>query len=187
MNRAYDQVITFHTACGIEMPSKPTLLSGAGEANNKYWAVDIEGASRLMKSFPEIGGEVKKRGSFMLEELAEFFNAETIEDQADALTDLIYFAIGTFTLMGLKPEKIFDIVAQANLGKISPDGTVLRDEQGKIKKPDGWQENFAPESKIKEEIQHQTDKGVLCFYCKNKLQTKHEKEISICLDCTSNF
>ena len=155
MNKAYEQVKQFHAACGIEMPDKPTLLSGAGIATNRITANHMELACDVMKSGQYGGGEVNNRGSYMLEELAEFMRASTIEDQADALIDLTYFIFGTFTLMGINPEPIFDIVQAANMAKVGPDGKVILKEQGKIQKPEGWHENFAPESKIREEIERQ--------------------------------
>ena len=39
--------------------------------------------------------------------------------QVDALIDTLYFTYGSFVLMGVDPERIFDIVHQANMGKIS--------------------------------------------------------------------
>ncbi|MGQ0451977.1 hypothetical protein ACT4UM_00955 [Bacillus sp. SS-TM] len=43
----------------------------------------------------------KIRASFMQEELEEFLEATTVEDQYDALIDLIYFAFGTFAMFAL--------------------------------------------------------------------------------------
>jgi len=156
MKKHYDQVYRFHAAAGIEMPETPTVLTSSA-LTNKHYGVLLSELSREMKadSSKGLGGEVLKRASYMLEELGEFMEADTIEDQADALTDLLYFTLGTFTLMGINPEPIFNIVARANLGKILPDGTVLRDVQGKIVKPDGWHEKHAPEREIKEEIERQ--------------------------------
>lgn len=155
MNKQYDQVKQFHAAVGVEMPIKPTILQGAGDNNNMFWSVTLDDDSKIMKRNNHKGGEVKRRASYILEELAEFMGAKTVEDQADALTDMMYFILGTFTLMGIKPENIFEVVAQANLGKIQPDGTVLRDSQGKITKPEGWKETYAPEGKIRAEIKRQ--------------------------------
>jgi predicted HAD superfamily Cof-like phosphohydrolase len=151
MNKQFEMVKAFHTACDIEMPNKPTYLKGG---KDDVPMIDkLEPICEEMKSIK--GNEVMSRASWMLEELIEFIDAAHIEDQADALIDLIYFAIGTFTLMGIKPEPIFDIVQSANMGKVGPDGKVLRNDQGKIQKPEGWQENFAPESRIKAEIERQ--------------------------------
>ncbi|WP_424766261.1 hypothetical protein [Paenibacillus sp. sgz302251] len=157
MKKHYDQVYRFHAAAGIEMPDKPTKLDRGGRPAwpDKYGQKLAELSEEMKMWNPMNGGEALKRASYMVEEMGEFLTAETIEDQTDALIDLIYFAIGTFTLMGVNPEPLFNIVARANLGKIMPDGTVLRDEQGKIQKPDGWKEKFAPEQKIKDEIERQ--------------------------------
>jgi predicted HAD superfamily Cof-like phosphohydrolase len=128
MYRQYEQVKTFHTACGVEMVDTPTMLPKDMMSDRMSW---------------------------ILEELVETMKARTLEDQVDGLTDAMYFILGTFTLLGVNPEPIFDIVAEANLGKIGPDGTVLRDEQGKITKPAYWKHVFAPEPLIREELKRQ--------------------------------
>jgi predicted HAD superfamily Cof-like phosphohydrolase len=153
VNKQYEQVKAFHEACGVDMPSKPKLLSRGNYSD--YHAEQLDSPLYEMKK--DSAGEDKEnqvlqRSSWILEELTEFMRAETIEDQADALGDLIYFAIGTYTLMGIKPEQIFDIIHAANMGKVGPDGKVIRNEQGKIVKPANWQELYAPEAKIKAEI-----------------------------------
>ena len=43
-------------------------------------------------------------------------------EQVDALTDILYFTYGSFSLLGVDPTNIFDIVHQANMGKLFPDG-----------------------------------------------------------------
>jgi predicted HAD superfamily Cof-like phosphohydrolase len=106
-----------------------------------------------------LGGDVVKRASWMLEELIEFMDANDIEAQVDALTDLIYFAIGTFTLMGVKPESLFNIVHAANMGKLHEDGKPRFDEQGKIVKPAGWEASYAPEPKIMKEVKRQIEEA----------------------------
>lgn len=154
MKKQYEQVKQFHAACGVEMPDKPTMLDIGDDDAMFFYTNHLSVVNDNLRKDLD-GGVMYFRTSLMLEELIEFMDATTIEDQADALIDLMYFAIGTFTLMGLNPEPIFNIVANANLGKVMPDGTVLRDEQGKIMKPDGWKERFAPEAKIRREIQLQ--------------------------------
>ena len=66
----------------------------------------------------------KIRASFMQEELEEFLEATTVEDRYDALIDLIYFAFGTFAEMGVRPDKGFEIVNNANMAKLFPDGNL---------------------------------------------------------------
>ena len=76
--------------------------------------------------------------------------------QVDALIDTLYFTYGSFVLMGVDPERIFDIVHQANMGKVFPDGKAHFDPvTHKILKPNDWEEKYAPEPAIKKEIERQ--------------------------------
>ena len=76
--------------------------------------------------------------------------------QVDALIDTLYFTYGSFVLMGVDPERIFDIVHEANMGKVFPDGKAHFDPvTHKILKPDDWDEHYAPEAAIRKEIQRQ--------------------------------
>jgi len=157
MNQQYKQVQEFHKAFGEVMPDKPTMLTKNGESH--FFGLEVAEMSQAIKNFSIHEGktQVNDRASWMLEELAEFMQAETLEDQADALIDLIYFAIGTFTLMGVNPDTLFNIVHEANMGKVGPDG-VQRNAQGKIVKPEGWAERYAPEPRIIAEIERQATK-----------------------------
>ena len=61
----------------------------------------------------------------------------------DALIDTLYFTYGSFVLMGVDPERIFDIVHEANMGKVFPDGKAHFDPvTHKILKPDDWEEKY---------------------------------------------
>lgn len=163
MNKQYEQVCEFHLAFDQEMPDKPKMLD-KGPLITNNWLIgplhdltnEIKAVSSQKYHGVDIGGLVAKRISWMLEELTEFAAADTLEDQTDALTDLIYIAIGTFTLMGVKPEPFFDIVHASNMGKLHEDGKPRFNEQGKIVKPDGWAEKYAPEPKIIEELVRQS-------------------------------
>ena len=76
--------------------------------------------------------------------------------QVDALIYTLYFTYGSFVLMGVDPERIFEIVHQANMGKVFPDGKAHFDPvTHKILKPDDWEEKYAPEPAIKKEIERQ--------------------------------
>lgn len=77
------------------------------------------------------------------EELCEFMDAETLEDEVDALVDLSYFAMGRLVEMGVSPRAVFEEVHEAN----------MRKERGELSKrpgslghdavkPEGW---FGPE------------------------------------------
>ena len=95
---------------------------------------------------------VAKRYNWMLEELDEFRRANSIHEQADAMVDLMYFALGTLVEMGVKPGRLFDIVHQANMKKLWPDGKVHYAADGKVIKHPSW---TPPEPQLLEEINRQ--------------------------------
>ncbi len=83
---------------------------------------------------------VEKRYRWMLEELDEFKESADVYEQADAMIDLIYFALGTLVEMGVRPQKVFDAVHQANMDKIWPDGLVHHGPDGKVIKSPAWRD-----------------------------------------------
>jgi predicted HAD superfamily Cof-like phosphohydrolase len=94
------------------------------------------------------------RSSWMQEELDEYNDAKNMTEEADALIDLIYFAIGTFVEMGLDPSYIFDIVQEANMSKLFPDGKPHYNTQNKVIKPKEW---ISPNLKIRDYIESLCD------------------------------
>ena len=56
---------------------------------------------------------------------------------ADALADMVYVIYGTAATYGIDLDNVLEIVHDANMRKLV-DGKVLKDEHGKIQKPDGW-------------------------------------------------
>ncbi len=111
VSKEYHQVREFHNAFGHPISEKPMMLSEDRVVNRYKW---------------------------MLEELLEFLEADNIYDQADAMIDLIYFALGTMVEMGIDPEPLFDIVHSANMKKLWPDGKPHYNDDGKVIKPSGW-------------------------------------------------
>ncbi|MDE5977055.1 MAG: HAD family hydrolase [Turicibacter sp.] len=86
---------------------------------------------------------VKIRYKWLLEEINEFLEAENdIVEQADAMIDVIYFALGALVEMGIKPDSLFQIVHQANMSKIWADGEIHYDSDGKVQKPDSWTDPY---------------------------------------------
>lgn len=130
LDKGYELVETMHKVFGHPVATTPTQLS---------------------KERAQI------RASFMQEELDEFLAAETKEDQYDALIDLMYFAFGTLVEMGIRPDRGFEIVNEANMTKLFPDGKPrFREGDGKILKPEGWE---APEPKLRAEIERQQNEA----------------------------
>ena len=97
-------------------------------------------------------GRAEKRYNWMLEEINEFKEAAKagdIVEQADAMIDVIYFALGTLVEMGIKPDRLFEIVQQANMSKLWEDGKPHYAKDGKTIKPPTWED---PHDKLKEAI-----------------------------------
>jgi len=84
--------------------------------------------------------ERELRGKLLTEEFREYIEAENdndIVEIADALADIIYIACGTALSYGIPLDKVFKEVHRSNMAKLV-DGKVLRREDGKIMKPEGW-------------------------------------------------
>lgn len=85
----------------------------------------------------------KKRYNWMKEEIDEFLEAVEAKDlveQADAMIDVMYFALGTLVEMGIKPDELFEIVQKANMSKLWEDGKPHYNEEGKTIKPASWKD-----------------------------------------------
>lgn len=122
MNKQWNDVKDFHKAFNHPHSDKPVLL-------------DVE--------------RVKARTAWMKEEIDEFNEATTLDGQADAMIDLIYFALGTMVEMGVQPDALFNIVHEANMSKLWEDGKPRYREDGKVIKPATW---VAPEPKLREAL-----------------------------------
>jgi len=126
MNKQYEMVTEFQTKMEQPVAEKPT---------------DMKFARR------------EQRFNYMAEELDEFIDAKTVVDQADAMIDLIYLALGTMVELGVKPEALFEIVHNANMSKLWPDGKVhTNPETGKVVKPPTF---VRPEPLLEAEIERQ--------------------------------
>ena len=85
--------------------------------------------------------ERELRMRLMKEEYKEYKKAEkanNLVNLASELADIIYIACGTAVSYGIPLHEVFEEVHKANMSKLI-DGKVLRREDGKIQKPEGWQ------------------------------------------------
>lgn len=75
----------------------------------------------------------------LMEELTEFMEANSLQDEADAMIDTAYFALGRLIEMGIVPGPIFEEVHRANMKKLQ--GKQLKRPNSKgydAVKPEGW-------------------------------------------------
>jgi predicted HAD superfamily Cof-like phosphohydrolase len=128
IDRAFEDVRAFHLAFGAPAPEAPAELA----------------RDRVMG-----------RAAWIEEEAQELREATTIDAQADAFIDVIYFAVGGLVEMGIQPGALWDIVQGANMAKLWPDGRPrFREGDGKVIKPAGWQD---PAEKLAAEIRRQLE------------------------------
>lgn len=78
--------------------------------------------------------------SLIKEEVQELDDSTTREDDVDALIDIMVVTIGALHSIGVDVEGAWREVHNSNMAKVDADtGVVLRREDGKILKPEGWQ------------------------------------------------
>lgn len=58
-----------------------------------------------------------------------------IAEIADALGDLLYVVYGAAVTYGIDLEPVFNEIHRSNMSKLWPDGTVKKNEAGKVLKP----------------------------------------------------
>lgn len=157
----------FHKPFGHKVNEKPTLLSTQEVGVRVKFIVEelvealkvVAGNEKelinlnneyIFKAFQEAEKKEMAKG------FAEKSDIEKIVELSDAFTDINVFTQGTFTMMGVEPQPLFDIVMDANMAKLGEDGKpIIRESDGKIMKPENWERDHAPEPKLKEEILNQ--------------------------------
>lgn len=73
------------------------------------------------------------------EEFEELVASDNMNDDLDALIDILVVTIGAIHSLGADAQGAWQEVMRSNLAKIDPNtGLVHRREDGKILKPDGW-------------------------------------------------
>lgn len=95
---------------------------------------------------------VKARASWLQEEVDEFMRATSLEEQVDAIVDLMYFALGTMVELGVDAAPVFELVHRANMTKLWSDGKPRFGTDGKVQKPATW---VAPAKLVATEIARQ--------------------------------
>lgn len=111
----------------------------------------INEAYELVKIFQSVAGQpvsthprklsedrVSIRIKWMEEEIQEFKEAEDVYSQADALTDLLYYLLGAYVEIGIKPDALFDLVHKTNMMKLTSCEGIIKSKDGKVQKPSDW-------------------------------------------------
>jgi len=115
MTKVFTDVAVFMTACGQECPTTPSKPSDLSALYVKL----------------------------IQEEYLEFMRATKNNDdteELDACFDMMWVIVGYMRSRGWDCEMAWDEGAKSNLSKIDPTtGNVVKREDGKILKPEGWQ------------------------------------------------
>lgn len=166
-NEFYNDVYAFHKEFGHPTAEKPTPIPLDEFINRAGYVIEelLEGI------YGTVGGDIQEFEKASEELMFKFLNnknkirlqAKPVDDvlvaQADSLIDSTYFINGMLVVGGIKPHNLFKIVQNANMGKLhNVDGVmkaVYREGDGKIVKPDGWEEKYAPEPLLRAELERQ--------------------------------
>lgn len=96
------------------------------------------GRASLELSYKLVEEEVVKEFLPALRSFIESGTMHDLEEAADGAIDSIYVLIFFLNQLGLPGQQLWDEVQRANMAKF-PNGEVIRNEQGKVQKPEGWQ------------------------------------------------
>lgn len=168
-NKWYHQVKEFHEAFNHPVADEPTPLTLERIVARQTWTVEelIEGLQassgneeEFLQAYDKLLEGMGKAKQKSLKEDYPKNDIEKLVAQADALTDALYFVMGSFVEINLTPNELFDIVQRSNMSKLftSEDGekyAKYRESDGKILKSP---EFFPPEPSLEKEIQRQLDK-----------------------------
>jgi predicted HAD superfamily Cof-like phosphohydrolase len=115
MSKVFLDVSMFLKACGQDYPTQPD---------------------------PKVSDLAELYKKLIKEEVEEFWEAVDSNDnteQLDACFDMIWVIVGYMYARGWNPNLAWDEGAKSNLSKIDKEtGKVIRREDGKILKPEGW-------------------------------------------------
>ena len=158
----FNKVKAFHHLMDERTQEEPKAWDVKGATHRAAFKVEelvefVRAASNSEEEFQQAVQDLHLALDVSADKVSQKIPAEsTLVGQVDALIDTLYFTYGSFVLMGVDPERIFEIVHQANMAKIFPDGKAQFDPvTHKILKPEDWEEKHAPEPAIKKELARQ--------------------------------
>ena len=149
----FEMTEAFHRTFDNNRPKEPTAFSNEQASRRVGFKIE-ELVEFLYASSDDTTNEFEEALEEMHEAIEQarvkiLAKKEPVEEvlvgQVDALTDLLYFTYGSFSLLGVDPQPILSIVHQANMGKLFPDGQPHYDPMThKVLKPANWAQDYAP-------------------------------------------
>lgn len=122
-----DDVKKFMTVAGQAVRSEPTVISDI-EKWQRFEYLNEE-FSEMKKALIEIKGASENHN--------KAGTKTALAELGDALTDIVYVAIGSAHAYGLDFDGMWGEVQSSNMAKF-PDGVAVRDENNKVVKPHDW-------------------------------------------------
>jgi predicted HAD superfamily Cof-like phosphohydrolase len=146
MNKLMTDVTTFHLAAEHPVAITPNPLPE--ERVQLRLRMILEEVEELLQATTQPSHDLEAGLALLRRHLSQADRAYTVSnsmnsavdyyaDVADALVDITYLVVGMGVEMGLPLPEVWQEVQRANMDKF-PDGKVLRREDGKVMKPEGW-------------------------------------------------
>lgn len=167
-NKWFHQVEEFHKAFKHPVADKPIPLTLERTTSRDVWIVEeiienLQSSSNneeeFLKAYDKLLEGMEKAKLKSMKDSYTKDGVERIVAQADALTDALYFILGSFLELGVTPDEMFDIVQRSNMSKLFTDENgnkfaKYRESDGKILKSP---EFFPPEPALEEEVKRQIE------------------------------
>lgn len=157
MKQPFEMAEEFHQLFDPRRPKVPTPLSGKEAGHRAGFKIEelvellYAASDNDLTLFEELvtglHNSVDQAKAKVLAK--EKPTVDVLTEEVDALTDTLYFVYGTFSLIGVDPAPIMEIVHQANMGKLFPDGKPHYDPvTNKVLKPANWAADFADRKSV---------------------------------------
>jgi len=184
-NKMQNQVKEFHEAFGHPIQEKPTLVDIERFTNRGIW--NIEEQIELLHALSTNDEEFTKYFKVLMDGVRDAYHKQLQKKRpstekgkivavADAIADGLYFKLGDAVEVGVDIELVMNHVQNSNMSKLFEDdeGKLYAKyrEDGKILKSNRF---FAPEPKIKEEIESQL-KGIKVKVISDTIKDIESKE-----------
>lgn len=161
----YEEVRQFHETFGHPEASAPQPLGLDRAVKRSVWTAEEAVVEFLHQSARNEDEFLAAVATFQqgfeqavqksLQDAPPTDDVARLVGQGDALTDALYFVMGSFVELGLDPVPLFEIVQRANMAKLGADGKpILRASDNKVMKPEGW---LPPEPELEAEVRRQLE------------------------------
>jgi predicted HAD superfamily Cof-like phosphohydrolase len=135
VSNIFQTIKDFNQFYGLPCPDKPTLLEVGNPVSR------ILGFAKTLRDEIDEGADIVAKIHDGADDL------EVLTDLADWLNDIVVYALSEAAKYGIPSEQVLATIMDSNFSKKQADGSVLKDEHGKVLKgPAYWK----PEPKIKE-------------------------------------